>query len=218
MKIKMEKILKYVDNTIKKNKYLYQLFVHSLNELNNLKNKKAFYTRIKKIVPNENFNIENKPDMNVIIVTVDCLRNSQLSCQGYHRETTPFLDSIVYKFNAISTAPWTYPSVASILTGLYPHNHNAIIKGEIKNFDNLENFQRIRTNILTLPEILFLFGYRIYFGTAIDMAFYPLKGRIIPRTYFSLNAENIFSDLMKWISKNDSRFFAYVQLGDIHEP
>jgi len=211
MDISNKKISKiYEQNTI-----FYKLFSTILK---NYPYKKEFYSRMNKIDPQKFFDISIKPEINVIVITIDCLRNSQLSSQGYQRKTTPFLDNIMYKFKTISTSPWTYPSVASILTGLYPHNHNAIIKGEIKNFDNLQNFQKIKTDILTLPEILFFLGYRIYFSTAIDMAFYPFKGRVIPRIYFSLNAETILSNLMKWISKNNSRFFAYVQLGDIHEP
>ncbi|MHA1492353.1 MAG: sulfatase, partial [Promethearchaeota archaeon] len=156
--------------------------------------------------------------MNIIIITIDCLRNSQLSYQGYKRKTTPFMDNFTYKFKAISTSPWTYPSVTSILTGLYPHNHNAYVKGKNKNFDNLKNFQKINRNILTLPEIFFMLGHRVYFGTAIDMALYPFKNRVIPKTYFSLNAEHLLSDLKKWISRDKTPFFAYLQLGDIHEP
>jgi arylsulfatase A-like enzyme len=210
-----------VVDILKKHALLHKMARYAYNDYNDIKNRREFHSRIKRINPDEYLDTSNKPDLNVIILTVDCLRNSQLSYNGYFRETTPFIDSIRgSKFTAIAPAPWTYPSVASILTGLYPHNHGAILSGKVKDFDNPE-FIRIKKDILTLPEILFLLGYRTYFGTAIDVAFYPLRGRVIPSkqedTYYN-RAEELLKDLKKWISKRDKPFFAYVQLGDIHAP
>lgn len=123
------------------------------------------------------------------------------------------------KFKGVSAAPWTYPSVASILTGLYPHNHNAYIHKEIKNFDTLEGFKPIRSSVLTLPEILFALGYDIYFGTAIDVATYPMKGRVVPKRYQAdTPAGKLLNDLKKWVYKRKKPFFAYLHLGDVHEP
>ena len=181
---------------------------------------REFQRRINQINPARYLDTKCKPNLNVIILVVDSLRNSRLSSQGYFRETTPFLDSLETRFTAISASPWTYPSVASILTGLYPHNHNAIISGDIKRMDRLENFQKLGKDILTLPEMLFLLGHRIYFGTAIGPASDALKSRIIPKEYPpSSRADDLLSDLTKWISKNGKRkFFAYVQFADLHIP
>jgi arylsulfatase A-like enzyme len=185
-----------------------------------LRLKREFSSRISAINPDDYLDTSCKPNLNVIIIIIDALRNSSLSCRGYDRETTPFLDSSKSRFTAISASSWTYPSVASILTGLYPHNHNAIIAGDIKHFDKLENFQKVNHDILTLPEMLYLLGYRIYFGTAIDTAFYPLRTRVIPKRYDSSTpADDLLSDLTKWISKTKGeRLFAYVHLGDLHVP
>ena len=183
------------------------------------KAKKEFYSRIKSMNIDKYVDTSSNSDLNIIILTIDCLRYSNLSFTGYERETTPFLDSFKVKFRGVSAAPWTYPAVASILTGLYPHNHNAYIHDKIKNFDNLERFKPIKKNILTLPEILFNLGYDIYFATAIDVAGYSLKGRIVPKYYIGITpAEELLNDLKKWISRRNKPFFAYVQLGDLHEP
>lgn len=61
---------------------------------------------------------------NVILIVVDTLRADHLGCYGYFRNTSPNIDafsenSIIFK-NAISQAPWTTASVASMLTSLYP--------------------------------------------------------------------------------------------------
>ena len=220
--ITMGNIKRSVVDIIKKHALIHKLARYAYSEYKGINYRREFHSRIKQINPDEYFDTTNKPDLNVIILTVDCLRNSQLSYNGYFRKATPFLDSIRgSKFTAISPAPWTYPSVASILTGLYPHSHSAILSGKVKDLDNLKGFMKIKENILTLPEILFLLGYRTYFRTAVGVAFYPLRSRVIPSkqedTYYN-RAEELLKDLKKWISKSDKPFFAYVQLGDLHIP
>jgi arylsulfatase A-like enzyme len=198
---------------------IYKIALNAYSRYRNPRLKREFRSRINQINAAEYLDVSHEPNLNVIILVVDCLRNSQLSCQGYFRETTPFLDLFKTRFCAISAAPWTYSSVASILTGLYPHNHKAIITGDIKHLDRLENFQKLRGDILTLPEMLYLLGYRIYFGTAISLASDALRARIIPQPYPpSSSAGDVLNDLTKWISKKNKKFFAYIQLGDLHTP
>jgi arylsulfatase A-like enzyme len=161
-----------------------------------------------------------KLDFNVIIIVIDALRNSQLSCEGYFRQTTPVLDSSGLKFTAVTASPWTFPSVSSILTGLYPHNHGAQLQSKVKDMFNFETFRLVRNNVLTLPEIFSFFEYDIYFATSTPIAAWPLKGRVSPRLYSSnTRAEEMLNDLASWIS-NDRRnkFFAYVHLLGVHEP
>jgi arylsulfatase A-like enzyme len=64
---------------------------------------------------------------NVILITLDTARADHLSCYGYQRKTTPFIDSfaedsMLFK-NAYSTSSWTFPAHASIFTGMYPSKH-----------------------------------------------------------------------------------------------
>lgn len=61
---------------------------------------------------------------NVVFIVIDSLRADHVGCYNYPRRTTPNLDalageSILFR-NAISAAPWTVPSVASMLTSRYP--------------------------------------------------------------------------------------------------
>lgn len=163
--------------------------------------------------------ISNKPDVNIIIITIDCLRSSNLSSQGYYLKTTPFLDTQDSKFEAISPSCFTYSAVPSILTGLYPHNHNAIINGKIKLPNNVKNFLKIREKILTLPEILYALGYNLYYSTAINLAEYPLRSRIFyPKKYIYNNCEKLLNNAKKWIAKTSQPFFTYIHLGDLHIP
>lgn len=62
---------------------------------------------------------------NVLVITWDTVRADSLSLHGYSRKTTPHLEKWAKKGtwfkNAISPAPWTLPSHASMFTGHYPH-------------------------------------------------------------------------------------------------
>lgn len=64
---------------------------------------------------------------NVLIVVIDSLRADRVSCYGYGRDVTPNLDRIAAegcRFNhAISAAPFSPASYASLISNLYPHQH-----------------------------------------------------------------------------------------------
>jgi len=204
---------------IKINQLVYKIGRYSYTKYKKSRSRKDSYSRIKQPNAVDHLDSSSKPGLNVIILVVDCLRGSQLSCRGYPRETTPFLDAFGSKFRAISAACWTHPAVASLLTGLYPHNHNAIIGDKMKHFVHLENLYTIRKPIVTLPEILSLAGYRVYLGTGISVAFYPIKGRRIPDVHDRwANADELMTELTSWIYKKSGPFFAYLHLADLHEP
>ncbi len=67
---------------------------------------------------------------NVIIYLIDTLRADHASLYGYPRKTTPFLDQLgaqglVFDDCQVQ-APWTKPSVASLLTSLYSYTHGIV--------------------------------------------------------------------------------------------
>ncbi|MEW5806025.1 MAG: sulfatase-like hydrolase/transferase [Acidobacteriota bacterium] len=70
----------------------------------------------------------NSP-INVIVVSIDTLRASNLSCYGYSRKTTPWIDQFAEDAllftNAVSSSSWTLPAHASLFTGLIPYRHGA---------------------------------------------------------------------------------------------
>jgi arylsulfatase A-like enzyme len=65
----------------------------------------------------------------IILICVDTLRPDHLGYNGYSRNTSPALDSLAregVRFNTCySAAGWTLPSMATILTGVYPRDHGA---------------------------------------------------------------------------------------------
>lgn len=66
----------------------------------------------------------------VILVSIDTLRADHLSCYGYARETSPFLDRLAARGllfeHAFSSAPWTLPAHMTMLTGLFPDQHGVV--------------------------------------------------------------------------------------------
>jgi arylsulfatase A-like enzyme len=89
---------------------------------------------------------------NVLFIVIDTLRFDHVGCYGAARETTPAIDALAadaVRFErAYATAPWTIPSVGSMLTGLYPSRHTAT------------SFPRqLPDDVQTLAEILKREGY-----------------------------------------------------------
>lgn len=88
----------------------------------------------------------------ILLLVLESTPATHLSCYGYHRSTTPHLDQfategVLYE-QAISAAPWTLPSHASLFTGLYTSQHGT-------HFGN----PYLRNDLLTLAEMLQQRGY-----------------------------------------------------------
>ncbi len=90
---------------------------------------------------------------NVLILTVDTLRADRLSAYGYRRTTTPNLDRLLaqgVRFTQARTVePLTNPSLCSMFTSLYPHEHGATRNG-----------LRLRPDALSAARVLGRRGYR----------------------------------------------------------
>lgn len=85
---------------------------------------------------------------NLVLVLIDTLRADHTSLHGYERDTTPHLKRIaregVWFQRHLANAPWTKPSVASILTGLPPTAHGS----------RLGNFSKSQANEGPWIEVL----------------------------------------------------------------
>lgn len=90
---------------------------------------------------------------NVLVVVLEGARADHMSCYGYGRETTPFLDQLARQgvrcSSAFTTAPGLLPAFASLLTGLFPHAHGAT-----------EESGMLAAGPPALPELLRAAGYR----------------------------------------------------------
>ncbi|HZR84147.1 MAG TPA: sulfatase [Candidatus Binatia bacterium] len=85
--------------------------------------------------------------LNVLLITVDTLRADHVGAYGYRRATTPNLDALAAESKvfrlAFSQAPETNPSLASVMTCLYPHETTVY-----------RNFHLLPSKPRTLAEIL----------------------------------------------------------------
>ncbi|HEU4401871.1 MAG TPA: sulfatase [Candidatus Polarisedimenticolia bacterium] len=88
----------------------------------------------------------------IVLIVVDTLRADHLGIYGYPRSTSPHLDALgrggVVFERAWGAAPWTLPSIMSIMTSRYPSSHR------VEN-DGL----RLPEGIPTLAETLHAEGY-----------------------------------------------------------
>ncbi len=89
------------------------------------------------------------PDkQNVLFLVLDSLRKDRTSIYNDEIDFTPTLDnlaesSIIYR-NAVSQAPWTLPSTASMFTGEYPWEHGANNKNLYLNYDGKTMAERFK--------------------------------------------------------------------------
>ncbi|NOT32329.1 MAG: sulfatase, partial [Planctomycetes bacterium] len=156
---------------------------------------------------------------NIVLVLLDTLRADRTSAYGYPRDTTPHLAALARRGllfeEAHATASWTWPSTASILTGLLPEEHGVQ--------DAASSF--LSETLDTLPEALQRAGY-----TSAAWSGSPL---IVPDKLFDQGFEffdaskegNLRrSDLvmpgaLEWLgAASEWRFFLYLHLMEPHAP
>src|ERR1700680_551120 len=67
---------------------------------------------------------ESKPNLNVVIITIDTLRADHLGCYGYKQIRTPNIDALASESarfeRAYTPVPVTLPAHTVIFTGTYP--------------------------------------------------------------------------------------------------
>jgi hypothetical protein len=202
----------------------------------------------------ENRRLANLPRIfsdypNVLLIVLDTVRAQNLSLYGYDRPTSPQLERFakngVYFKWAVSTAPWTMPSHASMFTGRHPHELSV-------------NYRiPLDRTYPTLAEVLSAHGYltagfvaNIWYcsrESGLERGFTHYEdfdlslgqivnssslGRIIATTedlrrrigYWEelgrKTASKVNGDFLQWLSHKDPQrpFFAFLNYFDAHEP
>lgn len=169
---------------------------------------------------------------NVIFILIDALRADHLSSYGYQRNTSPYIDSIaregVLFRNAISSAPWTVPSVTSMFTSLYPSVHG-VLKHSQTSMGMLNN------DYVTLAELLLEGGYEtagIVSNPWLNRGININQGFKTYRMVDWKNASEVTSEALSWLDRRSSSpfllswldkrpiipFFLYVHYMDVHAP
>jgi arylsulfatase A-like enzyme len=161
-------------------------------------------------------NLMFTPDKpNVLLILADTLRADHLGCYGYQRQTSPNIDKfaeecLVFE-KAFSPSPWTKTAVGSIMTSLYPNEHNAF-----RWADNLSNAN------LTLTEIFRNKNYKTFSTQAnhiITSRYGFHQGFQVYKEMKNDLAENLADEFVTWIDGKKGRpFFVYLHFMDTHYP
>lgn len=152
----------------------------------------------------------------VVCVVVDALR-----ADAVDPRTTPFL-AARREGTAVTTSPWTFPAVSSLVTGRYPHEH-----GAMRGSDGADQSgagrglpDPVPGDRLTLPEAFAAAGYETYGGFASRTPFLALAGRFGTHAlYDGASAVRVLDGFLDWFEpRRQGRTFSYLHLGDLEEP
>ena len=172
--------------------------------------------------------LERHPD--IVIVTVDTLRFDRVSFYGYKRPTTPNIDALLEQGVRFTQArvpePLTAPSMTSMVTSLYPHEHGATRNG-----------LRMRQGLPSFASILSRHGYE----TAAFVGNWTLKDELSGlaehfgaynevfdrKRWFGLffaeaTAEDLTTKALEWVGDHRERsrrpFLIWVHYVEPHAP
>ncbi len=159
---------------------------------------------------------------NLLILCLDTLRTDRMSAYGHDRPTTPRIDQLAEQgalFElALSQSNWTVPATASILTSLYPSEHGAGVKGEIRNLMESE-VQQLRKETRTLGQILSEAGFRTALLSANPYLFGRFKRGFDVAEVERTDATTLTDKAIAFVDTADENpFFLYVQYMDLHPP
>jgi arylsulfatase A-like enzyme len=162
-----------------------------------------------------------RPIHNVLLYVVDALRADRLAPYDPDtRVTTPgvarFLEHAAVLLRARSQETWTKPSVATLLSSLYPWQHKAITDTSV-----------VPSEVKLLPELLrdrgFFTGAYVANGYVSDRFGFD-RGFLTYRNYIAEGrravARDIANDVLGWLDARprDQPFFLYVHAIDTHVP
>jgi arylsulfatase A-like enzyme len=154
----------------------------------------------------------------VVLVTIDTLRADHVSCYGYPRRTTPFLDSLAARgarfTSAMASFSCTAPSHATMLTGLVP-----VVHGVLRNGAELD------PAALDLAELFAGAGFEsaaivnVRFLSAIAGSFGHVEVRAVGRDKHGASGADVVDAALAWLEnvRKGERFFLWVHLYDVHE-
>jgi len=162
---------------------------------------------------------------NVILITMDTVRRGHLSCYGYSRPTSPRIDAFANQatqyMRAVSTAPWTVPTHASLFTGKFSFEHGA--HPFMVDDPKANNINPLSIRFLTIAEALQAEGY----VTAAFVANEAFLGRRwqLDQGFETYTVDNVRAialnqEIFSWLNtrKKDAPFFLFVNYMDAHGP
>ena len=169
---------------------------------------------------------EPKPIRKVVLITIDTLRADRLSSYGYKRPTSPHIDALARRGvlfeRAMAQAPWTGPSMASVLTGLYPAEtgvltNNSMLYRAVRKYESLE----------TLPKVFAAAGIPSAWFNTNPVLMWNKVGfrggfsRVVPSAApkDKIPYSRVESSALDWLDQHaDGDFFLWIHNMDPHAP
>lgn len=170
-----------------------------------------------------------KPQPNVVVITIDTLRADHLGCYGYKQIRTPNIDTLAAvsaRFEqAYTPVPVTLPAHTAIFTGTYP------------TLSGMHDFSgnKLSPKQITLATVLKQHGYvtgAVIGSAVLDSRFGLNQGFDFYYDHFDFNRlqesnldemerpGNVVADVaLDWLEKNhQGKFFLWMHLYDPHYP
>ncbi|MDX1645410.1 MAG: sulfatase [Thermoanaerobaculia bacterium] len=157
--------------------------------------------------------VERDPQpLSVLLVVVDSLRADRLGAYGAARPSTPNIDTLAARGalfeNAFSQTNWTLPSMASIVSGLYPSHHGVT-----------ETKRRLAPAETHLPRLLARNGFLtagFHAGGFVDPRYGFADGY---DRYQRLDDLADLGPVVRWLeSHRHHPFFLFLHTYDVHAP
>lgn len=170
--------------------------------------------------------------VSVILVLVDTLRSDYLGCYGFEGDISANIDALARQSvrfdNCVAQAPWTKPSVASLLTSLYPEVHGitnhqgAYWGGESEEL----KIGVLPDQAVTVAEVMHAEGYRtaafmtnpwLVKGYGFSQGFELYDDHAAGDT---TRADTVLEGARRWLHglEKNGRFFLYLHFMDVHGP
>lgn len=163
-----------------------------------------------------------RPD--VILLSIDTLRADHLGAYGYHRDTSPFLDSLAAdgaRFDqAWSPTSWTLPSHTTMLSGQLPVHHGAI-DDHLRIADDVPliqtTFRRGGYRTMAAVATMFVssrFGFDRDFDQFIDFGIRDKRTNNLS----TVDADHVFNHARHWAQKqpDGAPLFLFLHVYDAH--
>ncbi len=151
----------------------------------------------------------------IFLITLDTTRRDALSPYGGPEELSPRIGQLarqatVYE-NAFSTSPWTLPSHASIMTGLYPSRHLAGVED-----------QHLTSRVSTMATLLARAGYATagFAGGALCAHRFGIShgfGRYLNPDSFESTGDRLTAEVGEFLSQRYKQpLFVFINYFDPH--
>jgi arylsulfatase A-like enzyme len=167
------------------------------------------------------------PSPNLLVYVVDTLRADSLGVYGGELARTPHIDAFaasgVTFTEAFANSSWTRPSMASLLTGLYPTRHAANTRAAalptgLPTLGELLSAHGYRTGFITTnPNVGSFFGFARGFDETIEL-YGRREAGVVDESELITRADAVTARAVEWIDAAPRPFALVVHTIDPHAP